>query len=146
MNYLYNGIELPDINEVWTDKETYPYALIRWSTEDDYYLLTVSANKAHYGPIVDWLFCSNLVPYVQYKHLEHWEDKRVISESTGIWPKDKMPVVWSNYDVLNRDGTVYLKASEPIPVGGTPIDPTSMLMGWLVGRQIAGIRKEKHHE
>ena len=27
-NFLYNGVELPDINTVWTDKETYPYATI----------------------------------------------------------------------------------------------------------------------
>lgn len=27
-NYLYNGYELPDINAVWTDKVTYPYARI----------------------------------------------------------------------------------------------------------------------
>ena len=28
--YLYNGVELPDINEVWTDKETYPYITLEW--------------------------------------------------------------------------------------------------------------------
>lgn len=30
-------------------------------------------------------------------------------------------------------------ASEPIPVN--PIDPTSFLQGWLVGRRLAGMRK-----
>lgn len=37
---------------------------------------------------------------------------------------------------------VYLKASAPIPVGGASlfINPTSMLMGWLVGRQVATMR------
>ena len=27
-NFLYNGVELPDINTVWTDKTAYPYAII----------------------------------------------------------------------------------------------------------------------
>ena len=53
-------------------------------------------------------------------------------------------IKWANFDVLNEDGSVYLAASEPIPIYNsvpTPsIDPTAMLLGWLVGKQIAGQR------
>ena len=150
MNYLYNGIELPDINEVWTDKEAYPYALIAWNSATGKHRLAVCAQKANYSPSPNAIWCSNMIPYMQYTQSDNWEYQGTITaeniNANTLWPQKEMPVVWANYDVLNGDGTVYLKASEPIPVGGTPIDPTSMLMGWLVGRQIAGIRKEKHHE
>lgn len=33
-------------------------------------------------------------------------------------------------------------ASDPIPVGGEPIDPTSFLQGWLVGIRLASMRGE----
>jgi hypothetical protein len=50
-------------------------------------------------------------------------------------------VFWTNTDILNEDGSLYLAASDPIPVGGEPIDPTSFMQGWLVGRRLAGMRK-----
>ena len=39
---IYNGVELPDINTVWTDKETYPYAVIVSHPNGDYSLVLQS--------------------------------------------------------------------------------------------------------
>ena len=119
--YLYNGVRLPDINEVWTDKETYPYALIRWISDAGYYSLTVCGQKANYRTnVIHSIHCVDLIPYMQYKQSDNWEYQRSVTaeniNTSSVWPQDKMPVVWSNYDVLNEDGTVYLKASDPIPV------------------------------
>ena len=51
-------------------------------------------------------------------------------------------VVWCDTDMYNTDGTLYLPASTPVPVGGsTPLDPTALLMGWMVGKRVAGLRK-----
>lgn len=72
-------------------------------------------------------------------------------------------VIWANHDILNPDGSVYFAASYPIdaetgeeitdyglyptPVTPSePIDPTSMLLGWLVGRRIAGQRGKQQKE
>ena len=49
-------------------------------------------------------------------------------------------IIWSNHDILNEDGTLRIAASDPIPVEEET--PTVMLLGWLVGRQIAGQRSK----
>lgn len=54
-----------------------------------------------------------------------------------------MPGGWSNFDLYNKNGTLHFAASEPVPVPVpvSTLDPKSLLMGWLVGRQVASQRK-----
>lgn len=147
MNYLYNGVELPDINEVWTDKEKYPYAYIESDYPGLYAILLTNTP-------VKYVNGSYLVANTSYScwmsdgvSFEFYQEETV--DADGAFTNDSTPI-WSNTDILNTDGTTYLAASEPIPVGGEPEkpttftpDPISMTMGWLVGRRIAGQRGKK---
>lgn len=116
-NYLYNGIELPDINEAWTDKETYPYAQIALytnSTEDNtVYILRLLSSQ---GTVV----ASGLVGFTSvYRYNTNnpekgWHEYN-FAAGAGI-------VVWANYDVYyneNNGGGLFLAASIPILVVNT---------------------------
>ena len=130
-NYLYNGVELPQIPE-W-DKETYPYVA-----------MTISANVVNalmstepLG-VDDFDLSDDRVGIKYYINTELNPDTWELAANTNI---GYIKPFWANYDVLNEDGTIYLAATEPVPVGGEPIDPTSFMQGWLVGRRLAGMRK-----
>lgn len=118
-NYFYNGKELPDINTVWADKETYPYAYI--SEKNEFYYLTVSkivfAIDNVEGPyLVDTTNTATIGNTVSYKLTD---DAWVQCSSTRF---RSLPV-WASVDVTYKncdgieDGTIYLPASDPVPVG-----------------------------
>ena len=139
MNYLYNGVELPDIYTVYTPEvqKELPLAVIFDSTE----------GGTTYGSTSLWLFKT-------YEYTESTSYKLAIiatdgckycsledglwSEATeydGLYPTLVFKYLkWSNFDILNKDGSVYLAASEPIPI--YPPNPTAMLMGYMVGQAI----------
>lgn len=48
------------------------------------------------------------------------------------------PLIWSSFDILNEEGTVFLAASSPVPV--LSIDHTAMVQGWIVGKRLAAMR------
>ena len=142
--FLYNGIPLPDINEVWTDKEKCKSAFVRKAgaaegSEVEYRLVLAASAECGYNgkdTVQMWH------PTVTYKLLsDNWEkigESDTVGFGTGY---ANALIIWSSFDVLNADGTLYLAASEPIPVNpAPPIDPTSLLMGWLVGKRIAAMR------
>lgn len=119
---LYNGVELPNINEVWTDKESYPYATILGKTtislilhNPEFRHKTGSSGElclmTESGSITGW------VNYSYNASTASW--KRWSGPFGGQSPEFKdstQPAIWSNYDVLNTDGSVYLAASDPVPV------------------------------
>lgn len=130
-NYLYNGIELPDINEVWTDelKAQYPYAIINRSEDylEDYgstmlisifteppYATTSTINlKPAYG--IDYYLDGE----------GSWQFYEAFEGITIRLPQSAY--VWSSYDITNKDGdTVIFPYSEPIPVESEPM-PEFML-------------------
>ena len=126
-NYLYNGVELPAV-----PKTEYPYeVIVQNNSSGDYFLMaddeafTASAD----GDTV------RLFPGVAYA-LENGE----WVESVG---RTNCKAIWSNHNILNEDGTLYLAASDPIPVSTFTHDPISLTLGWLVGRRIAGQRGKK---
>lgn len=149
--YLYNGVELPALPE-W-DKETYPYVVMTTMMQggvvygvrivaysepmhlvlnnsgvgSDYYLGVVAGNP--FLTTGSWYLSSDTTPEFTEKTLTY----------DYLYTKEPH---WANYDVLNRDGTLYLAASDPIPVSSFTPDPISMTMGWLVGRRIAGQRSK----
>ena len=43
-------------------------------------------------------------------------------------------ILWANFDVIGQDGSVYLAASEPVPV--TTINPSALMQGFFVGDAI----------
>lgn len=108
--YLYNGVRLPKLPE-W-DREMYPYASITRSGEKYFF-------RAYGEP----LMTKEDSPYLEFEDGEaivviyelqddlwffHGE-----SSSTGGM---RQPLVWTGFDVLNEDGSVYFAASDPNPV------------------------------
>lgn len=126
--YLYNGVELPDINEVWTDKETYPYATIIHSTSNHYHLIvcgdrpsyTKQAQQAGEG--VRFLKCFKEFHYAD----DSWVFSKENTDGGAFWRTEIMELVWTNMDVLNHDdGTIYFVATTPVPVPDEPDTDTT---------------------
>ena len=140
-NFLYNGMELPNIDAVWTDKTAYPYAIITsfdaalvgYSGSSTIYLLDASG-VAHYNnngvcyknpPYLScsW-FCSydpDVCSYLSGMGLPitvgEWGGSSPSDIGSGSAQSVVGTVFWSNADILNTDGSVYLAASTPIRVG-----------------------------
>lgn len=131
--YLYNGIELPDINDVWKDRETYPYASIQFgnllyylilsSSEVQYGTGTTSSKKKSFGK-------KNGITTKYFLRNDSWlvvtEGEAFLANDVILGFDDKdVQIVWSNHDVTTIDNgvpndTIYLAASDPVPVGGEP--------------------------
>ena len=109
--YLYNGVRLPGLPE-W-DKETYPDVIILKNynliiAEKPFYFGRNSANP-------HWLGTDGNFQFFIYK-TDGWEEGSKLPPgeiATGNAPGD---IIWANHDILNADGTIYLTASEPVPV------------------------------
>lgn len=135
-NYLYNGMELPAL-----PKTTYPIAVM---------------DTALYGMLKEatlYLFSE-----LEYTTIEGSSDRGIVLTETnhvrftatatnGEWTAASGTagalninnIGWANTDILNEDGTLYLAASDPIPVNpATTLDPTALLMCWQVGNRIRG--------
>lgn len=106
-NYLYNGVELPDINEIW-DREKYPYATyvgryLYFHTDELY--VGDGKTKGTGGELCAyWL---NNSKEFEYSHVS--ADYDVARSSLPNW---------TSYDILNEDGTLYLGATVPLPTIG----------------------------
>lgn len=151
--YLYNGVELPALPE-W-DKEQYPYAWIRGVECEDgtvTYYLRVSSDAIIYKKTIDFETLGYQYVYWQYgtgniyDGVTTKDDEWVLFNGDAALDNyfnvDNFVFSWVNHDVINEeDGTVYQAASDPIPV--LTYDPTAMLLGWLTGRKVAGMRQRK---
>ena len=149
MNYLYNGVELPVLPE-W-DRETYPYAMIvyyPYNTEISRYYLTVFSHApSYFSENMSGFRINNSVPWKVQKYASdgsakwnwRYDDERGESTYNHILCNiggNTSTLVWANVD-FTIGSTIYLAASDPIPVNPAPtLDPTSLLMGWQVGNRI----------
>ena len=130
--YLYNGVRLPDINAVWTDKETYPYAYIthlKYVDETDSLdavLLYLSDTAAYSFSLVDGVY---MIPTGSKVQTYHFIDQEIVlgeeSESTETYTaihqmfdeSNGYSAVWASADIKGEsDEIVYFAASEPVPV------------------------------
>lgn len=142
-NYSYNGVVLPAL-PTW-DASTYPYALVAWryagDTEevgDKEYLLLLQDSKE----TVD----------ADGKYMTYYESGVFYRANNGTWESvslesyEALCIAWANYDVYYLDsveevgGTLYLTASEPVPVSTWTPDPASLLMGYRVGQILRAMR------
>lgn len=104
--HLYNGTQLPALPE-W-DKETYPYALIVWNKNNSEYMLLLQDSKE----TVD----------ADGEYMLFYESGIFYRANNGAWEiasadsYDAVKPIWANYDILDSNGSVYLAASDPIPV------------------------------
>ena len=123
--YLYNGVELPDINTVWLDKETYPNALIaRTSTGTVYLYVCLDAGDIYSREDGGTSYNAYKVyaPFAMYRlSNDSWKLLNSYASDMPFRLSIYTPV-WSTVDLLNEDGSIYLAASEPVPVGGSGTD------------------------
>lgn len=161
--YLYNGVQLPDISGAW-DNLIQSITAYKLSYGVFVYAPEEQLGVRFYATAYPWRYDGVNVysadskgtfthwAELEYHGFEDYDGFMWWKGSAGSWadPLSLTPgdCFWTSHDILNTDGTVFLAASDPIPVTEPePIDPTSMLMGWLVGRQIAGMRgKEQGNE
>ena len=155
-NYLYNDREAPDINAVWTDKEKLPFACICRSRSNGAAGTSVLFSSApfivevrlSYGSVDDYFGvvlgntdgtaikeCYNPMGTDEWHPFEDAFEPN-IGNAIG-----EQVIHWANADVYAEDGSVFMTATEPVPVGGgEPIDKASFLQGYIVGRRLAGMR------
>lgn len=107
--YLYNNIELPALPDY--DKTTYPYAVIEKSQYGGnlYYFHAFAEAPTMDGNYV-WLNGNRV-----YCSSNNGEDWGTLYEGVAI-SKGKGYIKWSDHDILNADGTIYLSATNPVPV------------------------------
>lgn len=125
---LYKGMKLPNIDSVWTDKETYKYALILVHDEpgDIYYrreLWIVSEQpyireySGLHQVMTDGLYkCYYLTDGV-------WTEEWSGSSGTIVYETqyDNDECVWSNVDIVDYPGSVISSAFVPISLDGMTI-------------------------
>jgi hypothetical protein len=125
VTYLYNGVELPPLPE-W-DKETYPYAWIR--TVNGRYFFAATSSRPYYVWDNDngIGIVSAYGKYVRYNLVDGvWVLDAEDLGSTGFGLKEGASMfVWTNFDVITEDGTVYFSActSTDPNVPPEPADP-----------------------
>lgn len=125
--YLYNGVRLPKLPE-W-DREKYPFVVVMQEVSSSIYFAQAIAAPLYTEETVSLAGKS----LFQLAYDQSYLLKSAIQE-TGTWgdwyevPKayfqgrlendgaTENVLVWTNHDILNQDGTVYLAASEPVPV------------------------------
>ncbi|MBQ3503514.1 MAG: hypothetical protein IJA75_02275, partial [Oscillospiraceae bacterium] len=108
--YLYNGVQLPDINEVWTDTAAYPYGYLV-GDPDEWSLVFMSTGLSFDGT----RYVSGSASYVRYK-LDS-AGTAWIYDGQGTTGGAAYPnCLWASKDLLYAGGTVCLAASEPVPV------------------------------
>lgn len=155
MTCLYNGKGLPDINAVYTKvlQVQYPHAVISHNiywiavAPDDYILYISNQQVFTYESAEDRLAIR--FPVGTYKCYRYYPTQGITEWTEQTADNDKyindfFETVWCNKDILNTDGSVYLAASDPVPVtSAMDIDPKAMLMGHRLGSIIHAQRRKK---
>lgn len=118
--YSYNGAELIDINEVWTDKTSYPYAYLvkvnKWNLylfssevyiKNGYVYSSSAGSYIHYTTNSfdnTWVYGNSSVPVYNYP------------ANYGLSSVDDFSIGWCNDTVSYSDGSTFLQASVPLLV------------------------------
>lgn len=127
--YLYNGVRLPKLPE-W-DKSKYPYVFIFYNDVQNLYVLRFGTENVEYGyflytitadmkEVYEWGW--KLPEGAEYANCtykeansDNWSEIKEYGQE--YFPHVDLPIVWTANDILNvEDGTVYAKATDPIPV------------------------------
>lgn len=120
-NYLFNGIELPALPEY--DKTAYPYTVIVLHTGGEYsFVFTDTAvvvspsgmTLQHPNGMTTNNFNYGATQQIR-SGAETWGDISygTVNGYTGT-------AFWANFDIYDNEGTLFLAASDPVPVGGVP--------------------------
>lgn len=135
---VYGGAVFPELPE-W-DKEAYPYAYIYTYLFNGYtyYRLVVSATAPQFGSD-GYCRADDAMRATFYGDVpSEWPSLEIAGggDSFALNSALSSSPLWSNHDILNADGTVYLKASTPTEYTGftiTHYDPATTdfrAVGW----------------
>lgn len=135
-NFLYNGVELPGLPETWNEA-AHPHLFIRvvsldGSAENAVYSLFAASVAAVSYDDNGILFPSSAVGEKYAVSDGAWvESSESLSDAFYIKRNDGfLYTLWANFDILNSDGSVYIAASEPVPV--VEKFPIREWIGWLL--------------
>lgn len=116
-NYLYNGVELPPLPE-W-DRSRYPRAAIIDLAEGDYELIAFNCNVKFDENYSETLVFDSDEPtsIMLWTAIMSEDSEWVFSEffDTASNLCHISLLVWSNFDIIDTDGTLIFAASEPEP-------------------------------
>lgn len=113
MNYLFNGVELPELPE-W-DKKQYQYALIFYNSAGLTVLYICGMRAWHYSSSKNVLV--NSLHASCHVVDGAWSDLTISDWDIGGWIPEQ-DLIWANHDIPEgHDGPVWRATSEPIPVG-----------------------------
>lgn len=121
--YLYNGVQLPGLPE-W-DKDEYPYAVISYDDDNTYPYGFTAHNFESYVGVTDsgttMLKTRSSGRAITYRFIGGtWGYYAEFGGSPNSAYKGNVMyasrIIWSNYDILNEDGSLYFAGSTPIPV------------------------------
>ena len=119
VGYSYNGTKLPEL-PTW-DKTAYPYAYIGYKTMSlgtttwNRYYLYVSTQPFFVKPsgYTGTKEDGHAVVYMTQLDMTLWKDWDAYETNSESLCRDP---TWANYDMFNEDGTLFLSASDPVPV------------------------------
>lgn len=139
--YSYNGVVLPDIETVYTPEmqETHPFAVISEHESSAIYLTVCDKELYQNGKYLSTLHkdpdtgstggtgTSSFMRWIYNADANTWDieisdgsQSRTMAVGLAIWANND---VFYRYDVEDVGGTLYLAASEPVPVGGGADNP-----------------------
>lgn len=119
---LYNGVKLPDIDTVWTDKGTYPYAAIALIDGRNRALALWSMQASVTDTNLVYPAGMQLSLYIIAGSSWVLIDTTSYPDGSSDAPLTAFSAEWSSYDLMNTsNNTIYLAASDPIPLDGMNI-------------------------
>lgn len=131
--WSYNGVEMPESPVV----DGCPYAVMYKSNNS--YDLFLSAQKLYVNEGKTATYVCEAGDFVFYSEYIS-KSKQWHYINTYPFSKDELHsrfslanLCWSNYDILNTDGSVYLAASEPVPAGLDVTQPATWTSDLFAG-------------
>lgn len=112
---LYNGVVLPALPDI--DYSSYPYVYI--SKKNNSYSMGCINNRPKVATSnSSWLYEAGGMTYsdnwLNYSRTDGvW--KQTAASTGKVWAIQSGELIWTNFDVLDNDGSVHFSASEPLP-------------------------------
>lgn len=143
-NCLYNGTILPAL-----PKNAYPYSAIHLNILSDTEYIAKLVCSTCALTFSDGFISSSLIAseegtrivYTAYQGTTEWKQEtdgeKNFTAGESVYGFAMGDLKWSNFDILNEDGTLYLAASEPVQITAPVLDPLSLWLGWKAGNWVA---------
>ena len=129
---LYNGVKLPNIDKVWTDKETYPHAFIKYLPSYSVYTVYLCKTQVLYNRREDTLVGTDgNIYYTAYDVNEENDGFVLYKQDASSGGVNASGVIWTSHDIVykNDNASVYFAGSDPVPVGGGETDGGNVSTG-----------------